>query len=450
MNFEKFLFSKVSTWILLLVVIFLLIFSFFFGALVLRSETAQKIVLIPKNIKIFFSDELDLGSEVDRFGKKSGLKIFKKESNLYEKKDFLLLSRYSGEKKRSIVELINLRSGEIIHQWSPNFEEINKLSKLPEEVVNFKRDHNNSRYQMIHPYLMSNGDLFFHSIYYSPLIKIDICSKVISTLDMLTHHSIEADDDGLWTPITYIPSKNNPGLDESKGIGKSYFYDDGILKVSFDNKVIFEKSFVEILVENKLSYLIFGGKDPSRDPLHLNDIQPVLKSTKYFKKGDLFLSFRNLSMIVLYRPSENKIIWFKQFPWELQHDVDILDETRISVFNNNRMRNKYDKDKKYNDFMIYDFAKDKIKYVFKKEFEDYKIQTIGEGLGDLFKDGSIFIEESNFGRILMLDKNGEKIWEYINRSKENNKIYRLNWSRVINLDLQKFNEELKKNNACKK
>ena len=50
----------------------------------------------------------------------------------------------------------------------------------------------------------------------------------------------------------------------------------------------------------------------------------------------------------------------------------------------------------------------------------------------------------------MLDKNGEKIWEYINRSKENNKIYRLNWSRVINLDLQKFNEELKKNNACKK
>ena len=93
MNFEKFLFSKVSTWILLLVVIFFLIFSFFFGALVLRSETAQKIVLIPKNIKIFFSDELDLGSEVDRFGKKSGLKIFKKESNLYEKKDFLLLSR---------------------------------------------------------------------------------------------------------------------------------------------------------------------------------------------------------------------------------------------------------------------------------------------------------------------------------------------------------------------
>ena len=55
-NFEKFLFSKVSTWVLLLVIIFFLS-SHFFGALVLRSETAQKIVLIPKNIKIFFSEE---------------------------------------------------------------------------------------------------------------------------------------------------------------------------------------------------------------------------------------------------------------------------------------------------------------------------------------------------------------------------------------------------------
>ena len=78
---------------------FFLIFSFFFGALVLRSETAQKIVLIPKNIKFFFSEELDLGNEADRFGDRQGLKIYKKDSNLYDQKDFLLLSRYSGEKK---------------------------------------------------------------------------------------------------------------------------------------------------------------------------------------------------------------------------------------------------------------------------------------------------------------------------------------------------------------
>jgi len=448
MNLEKFLFVRVRMWILLLVIIFFIIFSFFFGALVLRSETAQKIVLMPKNIKVFFSEELDLGFASNRFENKTGLIIHKKKVNI-SNKNFLLLSRYSGEKKRSVVELINLKNGKKIHEWSPNFNEINSKSKLSREIIDFKRDHNNKRYQMIHPYLMDDGSLFYHSIYYSPLVKIDICSKFISNLDMFTHHSIEADEEGLWTPITYLPSKNNPGLDENKGAEKTFFYDDGILKINFNNEKLFEKSLIEILIENKLSHLIFGGKDPSRDPLHLNDIQPVLIEGKYYKKGDIFLSLRNMSTVLLYRPKTNKVIWYKQFPWELQHDVDILDETRISVFNNNRLRQQFNLESQNNNLIIYDFEKDKISYVLKEKFKEYSIKTIGEGLADIYKDGSVFIEESNFGRILMLDNNGDKLWEYINRSKDNDKLYRLNWSRVINLDLKKFKKELDKNNGCK-
>ena len=150
MNIEKFLFSKVSMWVLLIVIIFFLIFSFLFGGLVLRSETAQKIVLIPKDIKTFFSDELDLGFESDRFKNRRGFKIYKKDFNEYNNKNFLLLSRYSGEQQKSIVELIDLKDGKKIHEWSPDFEKINAKSKLSEEVINFKRDHNNKRIMEIY------------------------------------------------------------------------------------------------------------------------------------------------------------------------------------------------------------------------------------------------------------------------------------------------------------
>ena len=34
----------------------------------------------------------------------------------------------------------------------------------------------------------------------------------------------------------------------------------------------------------------------------------------------------------------------------------------------------------------------------------------------------------------MFDKKGELIWEYINKSKKNKKLYRTNWSRIINLN----------------
>ena len=71
------------------------------------------------------------------------------------------------------------------------------------------------------------------------------------------------------------------------------------------------------------------------DPIHLNDIEPVRKDGPYWRKGDLFLSLRSPSTVMLYRPSTNKVIWRKDGPWSKQHDVDILDDHRISIFNNN-------------------------------------------------------------------------------------------------------------------
>ena len=131
---EKFLFKKIEIWILLLVVVFLLIFTIFFGSLVLRSEIARNIALIPDNIKTIISGS-DL-SQVNRFGNKSGLIIYDKDFN-YEKK-YLLLSRYDGDLERSLVELINLNTGEIVHTWKPDIDIlINNLKK--NDSIQFKR-----------------------------------------------------------------------------------------------------------------------------------------------------------------------------------------------------------------------------------------------------------------------------------------------------------------------
>ena len=49
----------------------------------------------------------------------------------------------------------------------------------------------------------------------------------------------------------------------------------------------------------------------------------------------------------------------------------------------------------------------------------------------------------------MFDKKGELIWEYINKSEKNKKLYRTNWSRIINLNESKFKKKLIENNNCK-
>ena len=81
-----------------------------------------------------------------------------------------------------------------------------------------------------------------------------------------------------------------------------------------------------------MEYLLFShGNDYENDPIHLNDIQPVDFDGDYWKKGDVFLSIRNQSMIMLYRPSTNQIIWIGNGPYLHQHDVDIIDDHRIAI-----------------------------------------------------------------------------------------------------------------------
>ena len=196
-----------------------------------------------------------------------------------------------------------------------------------------------------------------------PLRKIDECSNLIfqNTHDMF-HHSIEIDvDSNIWMPTHMYPQTLPSEKVGRKLIVDNGYLDDGIAMLSPDGEVLFEKSVSEIFLENDLEYLLFSVGDLTfnRDPIHLNDIQPVNYDGKYWKKGDVFLSLRHQSMIVLYRPSSNKIIWKGTGPFFHQHDVDILDDHKISIFDNNAKILEGGRTVDgHNRVIIYDFSKD--------------------------------------------------------------------------------------------
>ena len=74
MNLEKFIFKKISMWILLLTILISIIFSIFFGSLVLRSNSAKSIARIPDNVKQLFikSDDDFIGGYENNFRNRSG------------------------------------------------------------------------------------------------------------------------------------------------------------------------------------------------------------------------------------------------------------------------------------------------------------------------------------------------------------------------------------------
>ena len=163
-------------------------------------------------------------------------------------------------------------------------------------------------------------------------------------------------------------------------------------------------------------------------------------------KGDLFLSLRNLSMVLLYRPSTNKILWYQQGPWVYQHDVDIINKSNIAIFNNNMNLEKTGVNG-FNNTIIYNFEKKKLLNTYRKAYEKNDIRTPEAGLSEIIKNEDIIVEETLMGRILRMNKKGEIIWQFINRS-DDAKLYILSWSRY--LDKKEVSNEFLKsiNKSC--
>tara|TARA_B100000963_G_C22633785_1_gene676406 strand:+ start:2012 stop:3373 length:1362 start_codon:yes stop_codon:yes gene_type:complete len=431
------MFKKIEIWILYFTVIILLLFSLLFGLLVRQelvgstklgwvSKSALFLAEIPVNIKRLLT--VDVYVE-DRF---PGLKGFSGDSLDYE--SYILLSRYDVDLHESLVELIDLRNFEILHTWNPDLNLMNKSINTEFEFKYEERDRNENRARIWSPLLTSDGGLVFH-LYSSPLRKIDECSKILfeNQVDAF-RHSIEINEDQeLWVPSYLYPQQTAKEKIGRQPLYESGFHDDAITKLNSDGEVIFQKSVSDIFIKNGLEYLLFATGDQrfTYDPIHLNDIQPVNFDTKYWKKGDLFLSFRHQSMVILYRPSTDNIIWIGTGPFFHQHDVDILDDHRISVFNNNS-KDFLDGDvvDGNNQVVIYDFSTEKYSLYLNEGLINNDVRTITEGRSQILPNGDLFIEESNYGRTLFFNNNGDLQWTHVNRGVNGN-IGRVSWSRIL-------------------
>jgi hypothetical protein len=450
------MFKKIEIWVLYLIILFSFLFAFGFGVLVRQelvggtkagwlSKSALTLAEIPVSLKRIFVNDLEITLD-DRFPNIIG---FNGTPNSEE--SYLLLSRYDGDLNEGVVDLVNLRNFEVLHTWNPDTDAFNELVEQTEEFKYLRRDGHNKRQTLGHPKLTRDGGLLYNS---SPLRKINNCSDLVfQNMHDFFHHSIETDSDGnIWSP-SYLYPQTLPARTVGREIPANQgFLDDAIVKLSPEGKILFEKSVSQIFIDNGLEYLLFSVGDMlfDYDPIHLNDIQPVNFDGEFWQKGDVFLSLRHQSMILLYRPSTNKIMWKGVGPFFHQHDVDILDNHRISVFNN-KSKDFVNGDEVdgHNEVSIYDFKTDTYSSYMKDSLIENDVRTITSGRSEVLPKGELFIEEGNFARTLFFNADGSLRWTHVNRA-ENGNIYAVSWSRILYTpeDIQSVKKVLTNTGAC--
>ena len=236
----------------------------------------------------------------------------------------------------------------------------------------------------------------------SVLFKYNILQQSHIAYKGQYHHSIELFQDTLLYACI-IGKDTLPNLN------------DAMLILNINTmKPIFQKSISEILIENRYEGLLYGSSNLTRnkgfnDIIHLNDIQPIRIKTNFAEVGDVLISMRHLSTVMLYRPITNKVLWLSQGPWFNQHDVDVINENEIGVYNNNIIRGIGFYKNESSNIIIYNFKTSKYRYLHKKTFEMYKINSKHQSGFEILDNGNLFVEDTPSGAYYLINPVGKLI-----------------------------------------
>ena len=425
---QKFLFARIEVWAFLLVILLGILGLLGFGGLVIEhtegrhrfgavGKAAVAVARIPLTVEevIRNNDPMEVFQK-GRFADQTGWSW----SSPPKADGYWLMSWFDITRRRSIIDMVRLSDGTIAHRWSPDFGSMLDKADHSSRIAEYA-NWTNGKFKVYVPALQTDGALLVKSTY-TPLMAVDGCGGAIWTQDdLMFHHSTESDGQGGWWVPTVIEPTKIEGV-------SARFEDDGLTHVAADGTILETISLTELMLRHGLQHLVFQVGDYDDDPLHLNDIQPVLADGPYWKAGDLFLSLRHRSMVMLYRPSTDEIVWMQQGPWMGQHDVDILNDHTIAIFNNrgqSRTNGAGTVDGS-SEVLTYDFANGQVSSPFKGAMAREQVVALYEGLYTDLPTGEIVIEDHNSGRILFLAANGDKIGQFINRHPDG-KVYEIGW-----------------------
>ena len=301
-----------------------------------------------------------------------------------------------------VVEIIDLSRRKSVHSWKPvSGGVLSRFNVLPDGSL-----------------LAGGGrQLTF---------RMDACSNVLWERPLRAHHSYERGVDGnFWSPWHVFPHTiphANPA-----------FWEDGFIRFSPAGEVLSRIALSGALMRAGHRHLLYRTQY-----LRLNDVEPVLQDGPFWRRGDLFVSLQVISVVLLYRPATDEVLWLQAGPWLQQHDVDVVSDSEISVYSNNSIGSQLRRVSGAgvlgaNEVYVHDFATGETRSPWREAMRRHDVRTEARGGATLFADGGLMLEESRYGRVLMLSPDGERVWSYVNRASDG-VLYEIVASRWLDAD----------------
>ncbi len=300
--------------------------------------------------------------------------------------------RVSGGKALREARLIN-REGEVLREWKSDFPDSSErgwaIAKL-------------------------SGDGYLYAINArAGLIKLDWDNNKVWGLEGRFHHDFAFAPDGRLWVLT-----EERGELTHKGMTLPY-YDNGVAVISPDGDLEREFGFFEKLVEHPLGQRALDAlvkrrgrlrgkkREAVADLIHSNTADFVtVEVAGRMAEGDFITAFRELDTVAVIDHETGDIKWV----WGLgeldkPHDPSQLPSGNLLIFDNGMRR-------KWSRVIEIDPRDDgAIKWEYKGTKED-PFHSSMRGLAQLLEDEHILVTDSQTGRVIEIQRDGEILWEF--------------------------------------
>jgi hypothetical protein len=309
---------------------------------------------------------------------------------------------------RMSVFLLDM-DGRIVHEW-----------KIPEGVAESKGA--SSMFGWLQPHvdaatLLPNGDIIV--VYAQPgvgaygfaALRLDKNSNVVWRYDGKAHHVVKVVGNRVYSIAQEFTRANSKHPVETlRGMG---YLDDEVLVLDTDGHLVTKASVIDMMLNSPSLHL--GERIPFNvggDPIHTNAIEVITEDNARFipnaKPGDVLLSLRYTNMIVLADLQSRSIKWVLRGSWEGQHDVRLLPNGHITLFDNdgdltNTGRSRVIEVDPMTGGIVWSYNGTQMDPLY----------TENRGGAQRLPNGNTLVNESNTGRMIEVAANGDVVWEYV-------------------------------------
>lgn len=288
--------------------------------------------------------------------------------------------------------------GTLVHEWSFDF-----AAAFPDYSNDGKP--NDSEQYWRRAFLRPNGDvLAIHEGI--GLLKVDRGSNLLWSRLNRAHHDLEFDAEGRILVLTrevHLPSRFSADqpvlldyvsiLSPEGGEIRRISIDEAYRNSAFPAPSVRAPSNGDIYHTNAIELL--DGRWVDRSPA--------------FADGNLLLSFRNISTLVVLDPRQEKLVWVTKGPWNYQHQPTFVEDGRILLFDNRGGRPENGVSR----ILEFDPLTLEMAWVYEGTPE-LPFRCWSMGSVQRLANGNTLVSDSMNGRAFELTPAKSVVWEYVN------------------------------------